>query len=241
MIRDIVTVMWKERNALFIQPRSRLRLAITFLLPLGLSIWMPLQAGADWFNGYVEPIIVCFVLPLLTVSTMIPDSFAGERERKTLETLLASRLPDRAILFGKLAIAIAYGWAATIIALVIGAVVANIARWGEGVGFYAARVLIAALCAGFLVSTLTASLGVLVSLRAKGVQEAQQILSMAILLPPMIAGFVLMGLRDRLPRPPSWLTAGHVVVIALAVVALLSLVLIWLDVRRFRRDRLVLD
>ena len=106
MIQDILTVMWKERNALFIQPRSRYRLVVTFLVPIGLSIWMPWDTGRDWFQDYLPSLIVTFALPLLVVGVMIPDSFAGERERKTLETLLSSRLPDRAILFGKLFVAI---------------------------------------------------------------------------------------------------------------------------------------
>jgi ABC-type Na+ efflux pump permease subunit len=41
---------------------------------------------------------------------MITDSIAGERERQTLETLLASRLPDRAILLGKVAAITLLGW-----------------------------------------------------------------------------------------------------------------------------------
>ena len=36
-------------------------------------------------------------LPLILAGVMITDSLAGERERQTLETLLASRLSDRAI------------------------------------------------------------------------------------------------------------------------------------------------
>jgi ABC-2 type transport system permease protein len=241
VIGDILTVMRKERNALFVQPRSRYRLAMTFLVPLGLSIWMPWEAGPDWFQDFLPSLIISFALPLLLVGTMVPDSFAGERERKTLETLLASRLPDRAILFGKLTMAIAYGWVAAIVALVIGFVVANATHWTGEIGFYEPLVLLADLCLGFLISTLAASAGVLISLRAKSVQEAQQLLTTSIFLPPMIAGFVAWGVLGRVAGPPPSIDAGLVVAIGLAVIAALCVILVWLAVRRFRRDRLIAD
>jgi ABC-2 type transport system permease protein len=241
MIQDILTVMWKERNALFIQPRSRYRLVVTFLVPIGLSIWMPWDTGRDWFQDYLPSLIVTFALPLLVVGVMIPDSFAGERERKTLETLLSSRLPDRAILFGKLFVAIGYGWAAAILALVIGLIVVNATQWAGSVGFYEPRVLIADLCLGFLISTLTASLGVLISLRAKSIQEAQQVLTTILFLPPMVAGFAAFALVGRLKGSAPSVDGGLIVLIALGVIAMLCVIFVWLAMRRFRRDRLVLD
>jgi ABC-2 type transport system permease protein len=241
VIQDILTVMWKERNALFIQPRSRYRLVVTFLVPIGLSIWMPWDTGRDWFQDYLPSLIITFALPLLVVGVMVPDSFAGERERKTLETLLASRLPDRAILFGKLLVAIGYGWAAAILALVVGLIVVNATQWTGSIGFYEPQVLLADLCLGFLISTLTASLGVVVSLRSKSVQEAQQVLTTILFLPPMIAGFVGFALAGRLKGPASSVDVGLIVLIALAVIAALCVLFIWLAMRRFRRDRLVSD
>lgn len=241
MIRDILTVMWKERNAPFVQRRSRLQLIMTLLVPIGLSVWMPWEAGPAWVEDYLPSMIVAFALPLLLVGIMIPDSFAGERERKTLETLLASRLPDRAILFGKLAVAIVYGWGVAIVALVIGLVVVNVAHWAGEISLYAPRVFLAGLCLGFLISTLTASAGVLISLRSRSVQEAQQLLMMILLLPPMIAGFVGAALADRLRAPLRSIDGNLVISIALVVIAVLCIALIWLAMRRFRRDRLILD
>jgi ABC-2 type transport system permease protein len=54
-------------------------------------------------------------------------SVAGERERRTLETLLASRLDERAILFGKLLAARAYGWGLTLLSLLLGAASVSLA------------------------------------------------------------------------------------------------------------------
>jgi len=68
-----------------------------------LGLIVPLSIG----SGYVglPAVAITVMAALLIVMSIVPDSFAGERDRATLETLLASRLPDRAILLGKVAAA----------------------------------------------------------------------------------------------------------------------------------------
>ncbi len=67
MITDTGTVMWKEWKSLFRQPGSRLRMALTVLVPLGyFGIISPLQAGTRFVDG-AEPWFIAVVLPLLTV------------------------------------------------------------------------------------------------------------------------------------------------------------------------------
>jgi predicted permease len=78
-------------------------------------------------------------------------------------------------------------------------------------------------------------------LRSKSVQEAQQVLTTILFLPPMIAGFVGFALAGRLKGPASSADGGLIVLIALAVIAALCVLFIWLAMRRFRRDRLVSD
>jgi ABC-type Na+ efflux pump permease subunit len=72
----------------------------------------------------------------VAVFAVAPDTFAGERERHTLETLLASRLSDQAILIGKLAACTSYGWLLTIITIVVGVITINAANWSGHVLFY---------------------------------------------------------------------------------------------------------
>src|SRR5262249_22576218 len=116
-------------------------------------------------------------LPFVILLNLIADTFAGERERHTLETLLASRLSDRAILFGKVGAATAYGWAAGLLAALIQAVVANFsqknATAGAGLQFYPASTVVAVVALGLLTSLLAASVGCLVSLRASTTRQAQ--------------------------------------------------------------------
>jgi ABC-2 type transport system permease protein len=54
------------------------------------------------------------------------DAIAGERERHTLETLLASRISDRAILLGKVIVTTGYAWGTALLGLLFGLFVATL-------------------------------------------------------------------------------------------------------------------
>ena len=84
------------------------------LSPLALAIYLPLQARDAWVNGPI-PLVPATLMPVMLVGLTIADSFAGERERHTLPTLLASRLSDRAILIGKIVPSAGLGWAASLL------------------------------------------------------------------------------------------------------------------------------
>ena len=189
-----------------------------------MAVWLPLDIGRDWLNEVPSLMIAVFV-PVILVAITIPDSFAGERERHTLGTLLASRLPDRSILFGKLAVSVAFAWGVTLIALLIGLVVVNVAH-GEGKFLlYTPVIAFADLLLSFLLATLAAGAGVIISLRSATVQEATQTLTAIFLLPPMLMGFVLMMLRDRLREIIGSLNGTEVLIIVVAVLVVLDLVM----------------
>ena len=102
MMRDVWTVVWKEWQEFRDQLLSLRRGGLSALiLALILGVVAPIELGAEWVNS---KLIVGYwpFLAATMVSSLIADSVAGERERHTLETLLASRLSDRAILFGKM-------------------------------------------------------------------------------------------------------------------------------------------
>ena len=75
-------------------------------------------------------------MPFLWVSGIVADLFAGERERHTLESLLATRLSDQSILFGKLLAALTYGFAVTWVVMLAGLVTVNIGFGRQGLLFY---------------------------------------------------------------------------------------------------------
>ena len=83
------------------------------------GIFAPLIAGRLWLDYPIVQWLWSW-LPLAMSAGMVADTFAGERERDTLEALLASRLPDRAIVLGKVAAVAVYGWAITLICWLAG-------------------------------------------------------------------------------------------------------------------------
>ncbi|MDM7998673.1 MAG: ABC transporter permease, partial [Dehalococcoidia bacterium] len=200
------------------------------------------QIGHDWVDSPAS--LFSLIIPLMLVGMTIPESFAGERERHTLATLLASRLPDRAILFGKMAVSIAFGWGMTVFILLVALITVNIANAVHGDGgasFYSWQILLADLGLSLLLAVVVSGAGILISLRSATVQEAQQILMGAFMIPPMILGFILLALRDHIGPPPSWLDLTTGALIAAAVLALLAAVVTVAAMARFQRARLMLS
>lgn len=248
MTADILTVMWKERKGLFRHRGSRLRAALTLLIPLVMmAIYFPWQIGASWLSGPWSFLASGFV-PMIVVGTTVCESFAGERERHTLATLLASRLPDRAILFGKLAMAVAFAWLATIVVLAVGLLTVNIAHWGGQVMFYSLTMGLGDIALSFLVATLGAAIGVLISLRAATVQEAQQIMMAAVMVAPLVLGVIVTavlasrtGWGERVEEILAAADSWQVVLAAVVALVLVDAGLIRWAMARFQRARLILD
>ncbi|HUW12365.1 MAG TPA: hypothetical protein VM537_21750, partial [Anaerolineae bacterium] len=128
MMSDVSAMMWKERKSILSFRGSRSRLLLTMLSPLLLATFFPWQWGPEWVSQ-VPPLVLAFIVPAILVGLTVPDSFAGERERHTLQTLLASRLPDRAILWGKLAVSVLFAWGITLGMMLVTLVVLNVAYW----------------------------------------------------------------------------------------------------------------
>lgn len=131
MTRDILTVMWKEWKELLWAGGLLRGGRVSLLIMLAIfGVFLPYQTGRAWVES-AAPLFYWAWLPLMLVAGVVADSFAGERERHTLETLLASRLPDRAILVGKLAAAVTYGWGLVLAMLGLSLVTVNVAELGE--------------------------------------------------------------------------------------------------------------
>lgn len=88
---------------------------------------------------------------------------------------------------------------------------------------------------------LIAALGTVVSLKARGVRQAQQMLSGVLIFPVLVVWLVFTALCDRLPAPPPSLNGNLVVLILAAVLVCLSVTFILFALRWLRRGRLLLD
>jgi ABC-2 type transport system permease protein len=242
MIGDILTLMWKERRALFGNWASRSRLLTMLLTPVMLSTVFPVPWGPDWVEDFPS-LIIAVIAPALLVAVMIPDSFAGERERYTLPTLLSSRLPDRAILLGKMITPVVVGWGTALLCALLSLVIVNVVH-GEGhFLFYTPPIALGILALSFLTATIMAGAGVLTSLRAATVQQAAQKLLALILVPAMAAQVGPLLFRAQLT---SWLKEVKVngvqlLAIIVVVMAVIDVGLLLAAMVRFKRARLILD
>jgi len=240
MINDILTVMWKERRGMFRYRGSRTRLLMVLVSPLLMAIVFPLQAGPDWVKDLDSVIIAVFV-PIILVSITIPDSFAGERERHTLGTLLASCLPDRAILFGKVAVSVTFAWGVTLAAILLGLVTVNVAHWEGKLLLLTPTIALADLALSFLLATLATGAGILISLRSKTVQEAQQTLTVVLIFPPMVLGMIMTALQDRVRELVGAFKGEQILLIVVAILAVIDVVVFVAAMTRFQRSRMYLD
>jgi ABC-2 type transport system permease protein len=171
------------------------------------------------------------ILPLMVSSVIAADSFAGEKERKTLEALLYTPTTDLELFFAKLlsawipAIAVAWG------GFVLYSLVANVAAWPTMGRIFFPNMMWVVLA--IFVAPAIAGLGlgttVLVSVRAQGFQDAYQ-LGVIVVLP-----IILLVIAQ----------AAGVIYFSLGLVALLGLVvwvidiaLLWFGGRTFRRSEL---
>ncbi|MDH3299424.1 MAG: ABC transporter permease [Acidimicrobiia bacterium] len=244
MVTDLRTVMWKEWRTLVHQPGGRLRLLLAVSVPiLYFGVVGPLQAGARFVDD-ADPWFVVVVLPVLAVVVTAPDAFAGERERKTLRTLLASRLTDRAILWGKIGFAILLGIGSMLGTLALALVVVNLSAGDGDLILIAGWRLAHMLGVSVLLTVVAAGTAVLVSQRSSTVQQAQQILAAIFFLVPTALGPVALllsqeGQADAILDVFRWLDTPAGRFGLLAGLAATAVAVLTAARAGFRRPRLV--
>src|SRR2546421_8624964 len=234
---DILTMVWKEsKDSLF---QGGWRSLIRPLIVVGImGIYLPLQFGPQWVDLTPIGMILLLWIPFFVLISFIGDVIAGERERHTLETLLASRMPDQAILLGKVVATVLYAWGMGVLSLLLGLVLVDLFRTQGNWMFYPLDLFVDAIVLSLLVSVLGASAGVLISLRVSTVRQAQQILSVGTIVLVFGIIFVLQALPAN---SVSSLTYQQFLLFAMAFFAVLDAILLGLSLMSFQRSRLILS
>ncbi len=234
---DILTMVWKEsKDSLF---QGGWRSLIRPLIVVGImGIYLPLQFGPQWVDLTPIGMILLLWIPFFVLISFIGDVIAGERERHTLETLLASRMPDRAILLGKVVATVLYAWGMGVLSLLLGLVLVDLFRTQGNWMFYPLDLFVDALVLILLASVLGASAGVLISLRVSTVRQAQQILSVGTIVFVFGSVFVLRAVPANVL---SSLSYAQFLLIVMAVIAVLDAILFGLSLVSFQRSRLILS
>jgi ABC-2 type transport system permease protein len=171
------------------------------------------------------------IVPMMVASVLAADAFAGEKERRTLETMLHLPIADRELFYAKVLAAFLPAIAVSWIGFGLFAVVSNSVAWGVTHRIIVPTTLWAIVI--FWLAPAVAALGmgvmVRVSARARTAQEANQ-LGGAVILPLIVLAF---GQSTGLLFVPPG--------VALLVGAAVWLVAIWLvrsGAARFSRDRI---
>jgi ABC-2 type transport system permease protein len=123
------------------------------------------------------------IVPLMVASVIAADSFAGEKERKTIEALLYTPTTDQELFLAKTLAAWLPALLITLIGFVLYSLVANLAGWSIMGRIFFPNLMWVVMV--FWMAPAVAGLGlstmVLVSSRARGFQDAYQIGSVVVL------------------------------------------------------------
>ncbi len=162
--------------------------AAIFLFLTGLFV--PWTTPAVW-QSPGEAVLLYVGLPSLIASMLCADAFAGEKERHTLESLLATPLTDAELFFGKVAAAVGLSTAVSIAAVLAGILTLAVRSMHTAVllpnMFQCTAVLVGSLGTALTISTLAA----VVSSRVPVARSAQQIVQVVFLLFTGLLGFLL--------------------------------------------------
>jgi ABC-2 type transport system permease protein len=243
-MNDFKAVLWKEWRENMLQYGSVRRWLLNMLMLVGLiGIFLPLQFGRTAIESLF--LLTWIWMPMLTIVTLIADSIAGERERHTLETLLASRLPDRAIFLGKITVVVVQSWGVMLAGAAVALLTVNLfKREGPEVIMYPAPVAFGILVLPLLLGVLVAGAGVLASLHAATVRAAYQRMAIpmvaVVVIPSLLLSLLPQEILNSFYSPEFAQTnLAKIVVIAVGVFAILDAVVLYAGLSRFRRARLI--
>jgi ABC-2 type transport system permease protein len=236
-MNDIATLVWKEWKENIIQ--GGVKSVFTLVVSVGIfGVFLPLMFGPTLVESPTT-ILLWSWFPLFYIVQIITDAFAGERERHTLETLLASRLSDKTILLGKTLASALYGYLMMIACAITGLLTTSLVVMKENIPV--SPVLAAGfLTISFLVSWLTAIIGVQSSIRSTTVKQSQQVL-LTVILVIVFGGFY--GVRllpdELISGMITWLlsfTFTEIIIIINVALLVVNTVATVLSVRNFRRN-----
>ena len=172
------------------------------------------------------------IVPLMVASVIAADSFAGEKERKTLEALLHSPVTAREMLAGKILSALIPAVAVSLLSFIMYGIIVNVVGWPLIGRWFFPNVmwLILVLWVAPAVSCMGLGFTVLVSTRVSTFQEAYQMGGIVVL--PVVA--LVIGQVSGL----IFLSPLFTFILGLAI-WLVDAAVLYFGARLFRREKLL--
>jgi ABC-type Na+ efflux pump permease subunit len=211
---------WQSFYGTFVQAGVMVLLCGVFVPSRGMSIW----------SSPIDLVMLYAILPSIVAALFAADSFAGERERNTLETLLATPISDRAIYLGKVLAALGISVTCSLLALAVAVGTTLLVQGADplaAVGLFGFSTVITGAAVFGLTTT---ALAVAVSRKTKVARSAQQVASMLSLL----LSVVFLWLTSLLQLSSAWLQ----VLVAEAAPLVVGAALLALELRTFQRHHL---
>jgi ABC-2 type transport system permease protein len=250
---DVGAVAWKEFREQYLRKGKPSRgLVVGLLFTLVVGVIGPIVVAVSVHNaGAPFDVVLPLLIPIMmwvlgmqgfgvTMAFAI-DTFMGERERHTLETLLASPLSTRSIVLGKFATVLGTVLVQIVLATCLEFTVYLVAFGSAALGYW--PVLVCAPLLALAVATMVACTGVIVSTKAMTLKAGQQ--AMAYIFMPL---YMLGGFFGALARTDFGRWAGSLydqlgpflffLLFAAAWLALDTL-LFSIALRVYRRDRIL--
>ena len=171
------------------------------------------------------------IVPLMVSAVLAADAFAGEKERKTLESLLHLPISDRELFYAKLLTAFIPAMVVSWVGFLCFSVVSNTVAWSVLHRIFVPTRLwfVMILWVAPAVAALGLAVMVRVSARARTSQEANQ-LGGAVILPLI---FLAVGQSSGLLLVPL-----EIAILVGALIWVIALLLIHGGAKRFTRDQL---
>ncbi|HID09717.1 MAG TPA: ABC transporter permease [Candidatus Latescibacteria bacterium] len=239
VLLDARAVFWKERREFLTAKGWRSFSVQTLLLVVLFGVAMPYSQGPHWVSESYPLAFHFLFVPFIATLPYVADAFAGERERKTIESLLATGISEKGVFVGKCWAIWLVAYLQVLAVVLAGWIVLNIYNYVElelhSLSLYSPPASVLLLLGSASTVALSTGLGVLISLRSETVRGAQQASGMLLL---GISIPLLFGL-SRLIGPSGgfgWRAAlGFTVGVGLAAYGMLRA-----GIAAFRRERLII-
>lgn len=230
-MRDLGTVLWKEVSEFLGNARS-LRLFGILVLAMGI---LPALEGRKMASAGLVTMNLLYVLfaAAMMVSQTAPDTVLRERNGRTLEYLLSTRLPDTAIFGGKIVLGMMVGYFSVVVTIVVQLLAINILGHTSGWTWaYLAQPQgrLLALLFTLIIGLYLATVGTFIALRV-GDQRTASLLTLLTLV-VFALPIVFHVVHPHLTMPWLWK--------ALGVMAIFTALVVRVGFRLFRRELLVL-
>lgn len=191
-------------------------------LRAGFDARKPAQLFLEWVLGHLYAPLFLLV-PTVVANVIAADSFAGDKERRTLEALLHTPIGGRDLFLAKLLPAWVLAVCVNLIAFVVYTAVADLACWPvlHRLLLPTPTWIVLAFWAGPAVAAFALGATVMISSKVRGFQEAHQLASMLVMpLTAPIVGqvFGVMSIDVRLVLLGGlglWVLAAAIIAFAL--------------------------